>query len=101
MKVIEVSENNFNDIILNEERVLIDFNATWCGPCRMLKPILEEYSNNTSIKVCSCNVDDNPKLAAKYNIYSIPCLIILEKGKEIKRNVGFVNLEELKEFVNE
>ena len=67
----------------------------------MLKPILEEYSETATIKVCSVDVDNNENLARTYNIYSIPCLILFENGKEIKRNVGLLSLEDLKEFVGE
>ena len=100
MKVIEIKDNNLNEV-LGEGKVLVDFNATWCGPCRMLKPILEEYSDNATVKVCSVDVDNNEDLARTYNIYSIPCLILFENGKEIKRNVGLLSLEDLKEFVGE
>lgn len=101
MKVVVVDENNFKEEVLKEKKVLVDFNATWCGPCRMLKPILDEYSEITNIKICSIDVDNSPNLASKYSVYSIPCLIILENGIETKRNIGFLTLEELKEFINE
>lgn len=100
MKVIEVNENNFQNEVSNG-KVLVDFNATWCGPCRMLKPILEEFSETTSVKVCSIDTDQNENLARNYNIYSIPCIILFENGKEVKRNVGLLSLDELKEFVGE
>ena len=100
MEVIEINDKNFTKEVMNGN-VLIDFNATWCGPCRMLKPILDEFSKDSKIKVCSVDVDQNEKLAREYGIMSIPCLIILENGKEIKRNVGLISLEELKEFVGE
>ena len=101
MKVIEINENNFQNEVLNADKVLVDFNAVWCGPCRMLKPILEEYSESATVKVCSIDVDQNEELARNYNIYSIPCLILFENGVEVKRNVGFVSLEDIKEFVGE
>ena len=100
MKVIEVNENNFQNEVSNG-KVLVDFNATWCGPCRMLKPILEEFSETTSVKVCSIDTDQNENLARNYNIYSIPCIILFENGSEVKRNVGLLSLDELKEFVGE
>lgn len=100
MKVIEVNESNFQNEVLNG-KVLVDFNATWCGPCRMLKPILEEFSETTSVKVCSVDTDQNENLARNYNIYSIPCIILFENGSEVKRNVGLLSLDELKEFVGE
>ncbi len=100
MKVVEINENSFQNETLTG-KVLVDFNATWCGPCRMLKPILEEFSETTSVKVCSVDTDQNENLARNYNIYSIPCLILFENGKEVKRNIGLLSLEELKDFVGE
>ena len=100
VKVQKLNQNNF-DMEIATGKVLVDFNATWCGPCRMLAPILDEYSNNTNIKVCSVDVDECESIAGNYGIYSIPCLILFENGKEIKRNVGLISLEELKEFVGE
>ncbi len=100
MKIIEINEENFKKETL-EGKVLVDFNATWCGPCRMLKPIIDEYSETTTIKVLSVDVDQNEDLARQYNIYSIPCLILFQDGVEIKRNVGLVSLDELKDFVGE
>jgi len=97
--MIEVN-NNFDELI-KEGKVLVDFNATWCGPCRMLKPILNEFSETTTIKVCGCDVDQNEDLARKYGVMSIPCLILFENGKEIKRSVGYISLDELKTFVGE
>ena len=101
MNVMEVNNENFDKIILENTIVLVDFNATWCGPCRMLKPIIDEYSENGSIKVCTVDIDKNEELATKYGIYSIPCLILFKNGQEIKRNVGFISMDELKSFVGE
>lgn len=100
MKVIETNESNFKDLV-KEGKVLVDFNATWCGPCRMLKPILDEFSDNTNAKVLSVDVDQNENLAKEYNIYSIPCLILFENGVETKRNVGLLSMDDLKDFVGE
>lgn len=86
--------NNFDEMI--QERVLVDFYANWCGPCKMLSPILEKLEG---IKVLKVNVDENIELARKYGVMSIPCLILFEKGKEIKRNVGFIPEEKIKEFI--
>ncbi len=100
MKIIEINEDSFTKEVLESDKVLVDFNATWCGPCRMLKPILDEFCENNNLKVCSIDVDNNENLARNYNIYSIPCLILFEKGKEIKRNVGLINLDEIKQFTD-
>ena len=101
MKVLEINENEFKKEVMESNKVLVDFNATWCGPCRMLKPILDEFSENSTIKVCSMDVDANEKIAMEYGVMSIPCLILFENGKEVKRNVGFIGMDELKEFVGE
>lgn len=100
MKVIEVNEKDFKKEIANG-KVLVDFNATWCGPCRMLKPILDEFSESSKIKVCSVDVDKNESLAKEFGIMSIPCIILFENGQEINRNVGLIGLTELREFVGE
>ena len=97
----EIKENNFQEEVVNYKGlVLVDFNATWCGPCRMLKPILEELnSKNKDIKIVSIDVDDNNSLARKYGVMSIPCLVLIKDGKEIKRNVGLISSEDLEEFI--
>ncbi len=99
MKIIEVDNNSFKDEINNNTLILADFNADWCGPCRMLKPILEEIDNN--IKVLSVNVDNNTLLAKNYGILSIPCLILFKDGKEIKRNVGLLSQDEVIKFIGD
>ena len=77
-------------------RVLVDFYATWCGPCRMLGPVLEQIDAIETVKV---NVDEYPDIARKYGVMSIPCLILFDEGKEVKRNIGFLPLEKVKEFI--
>lgn len=98
----EINEKNFEDEVLNYEGlVLVDFNALWCGPCRMLKPILEDLSKEIKdIKMVSINVDDNPSLARKYRVMSIPCLVLIKNGEEVKRNIGLLSNDELKKFLN-
>ena len=85
---------NFDEIIKN--RVLIDFYADWCGPCKMLGPILDKINDIYIIKV---NVDKYEELSRKYGIMSIPCLILFENGKEIKRNLGFINEAKIRDFI--
>lgn len=87
--------SNFNDLI--KERVLVDFYADWCGPCKMLGPVLEKVSD--SIKVLKVNVDSNQDLAREYGVMSIPCVVLFEDGKEVKRSVGFVPEAKLREFI--
>ena len=86
---------NFNEII--KEKVLVDFYADWCGPCKMMSPILESITND--IKVVKVNVDKYNDLAREYGVMSIPCLILFDGSKEIKRNIGFLPELKLKEFI--
>ena len=90
MAIMDINKNNFDSEVLNSSiPVLVDFNANWCGPCRMLRPILEEISNDrSSFKIASLNIDDEEELALRYNVSSIPCLVLFKDGKEIKRSVG-------------
>ena len=82
-KPVIVTADNFEQEVLNAEgRVLVDFWADWCGPCRMLSPIIEEIaSEHDDMKVCKINVDENPSLAQQYNVMSIPMVLMFEKGK--------------------
>ena len=93
--VKKLTKENFEEEV--KSRILVDFNAEWCGPCKMLAPILEELSDEYNI--ASVNVDNNEELAKRFGIMSIPCLIIFENGEEIKRSVGFMSKTELKEFM--
>lgn len=103
MGVIEVNKSNFEkEVISSGKKVLADFNADWCGPCKMLKPIIEEFANNnTDIKVVSINIDNEDELSEKYNVSSIPCLVLFDKGKEIKRNVGLISRNDLDNFIGD
>lgn len=85
---------DFDSLI--KKRVLVDFYADWCGPCKMLGPVLEKLD---SIDVIKVNVDNFGDLAKKYGVMSIPCVILFEDGKEIKRNIGFMNETKVKEFI--
>lgn len=90
------NKEQFFEIISN--KVLVDFYADWCGPCKMLAPILE---NIDSVDILKVNVDSFPDLAAKYGVMSIPTLILFENGKELKKEIGFKNLDEIKKMIEE
>ena len=90
MAVTTVTKGNFEAVVLQAEKpVLIDFYATWCGPCRMVSPlvdeIVEEYQN---YQICKVDVDESPELAQKLGVMSIPTLVVLKQGKVITQNVG-------------
>ncbi len=86
--------------LIKEGLVLVDFNATWCGPCRQLKPVLEEVAKeNKDIKIISVDVDDNQDLSREYGVMTIPNLKLMKDGKIIKEHIGYMNKEELEEFL--
>ena len=99
----EINEKNYNEEVIDYKgKVLVDFNADWCGPCKMLKPVLETMSEtNDKVKFVSVNVDENNNLAKEYNVFSIPCLVVIEDGKEIKRSVGLISKTEIEELIGE
>lgn len=103
MEVIVVNKDNFEKEVLNsDKKVLADFNADWCGPCKMLKPIVEEFAkDNDEIKVVSINIDDEDELSEEYNVSSIPCLVVFDKGKEIKRNVGLISRDDIDTLIGD
>ena len=89
------NEEEFNEVI-KKDKVVIDFYAEWCGPCKMLGPILEQVNEIDILKI---NVDEFPDLAAKFGVMSIPTLILFVEGKEIKKEIGFKNLDEIKKMI--
>ena len=90
MAVMEVTGASFEKEVLQSEiPVLADFYADWCGPCRMLRPSLEEIANDRAdVKVVAVNIDDEPDLADAYDISSIPCVILFKNGTEADRSIG-------------
>lgn len=103
MEIISVTKDSFEKEVKNSKiPVLIDFNAEWCGPCRMMGPVLEEIAKeNKKVKIVSINIDDEEELAEEYKVYSIPCLVLIKDGEEEKRSVGLIPKEEVEKLIGD
>ncbi|MDY5264063.1 MAG: thioredoxin [Eubacteriales bacterium] len=90
MAVLKINKDNFDsEVMKSDKKVLIDFFANWCGPCRMVGPIVEEIaSEHPEFKVCKINVDEEPDLANAFKVMSIPALFVVENGKIVDKSVG-------------
>ena len=101
MSATALNKNNFDEFVLNSDKpVLLDFWASWCGPCRMVSPLIEEIADErTDIRVGKVNVDENPELAEKFGIMSIPTLLVFKEGKLVKSAVGLHDKGGLAEMV--
>lgn len=99
--VKKIENNNMNEA-LGSGLALVDFSATWCGPCKMLAPVLEEVSEELAGKLdfFNADVDANDEIALKYGIQNIPALVIFKNGEVVDRSVGFQSKEKLKAFIN-
>ena len=93
----EIKESEFESVVLKEKgKVLVDFYANWCGPCKMLRPVLESIASERSDKkIISIDVDEAEDLAREYGIISIPCVILFEDGKEVNRSIGLKSKSEI------
>ncbi|MDD4311364.1 MAG: thioredoxin [Eubacteriales bacterium] len=93
MAVVNITNANFKEEILeSDKKVLVDFWAPWCGPCRMVSPIVEEIAEeNAAIKVAKINIDEQPQLASQYGVMSIPTLMVFESGDMVNKAVGARN----------
>ena len=97
MSVIHLTSDNFKEEVLESKvPVLVDFWATWCGPCQMVGPIVEELGEEvTDAKICKVDVDANPDLAREYRVMSIPTFLVFKEGQMVKRDMGAKPKEEL------
>lgn len=100
-KIVHVTDSNFDEIVNKGQLVLIDFWAEWCMPCRMIAPIIEELAKEYAEKVLvgKLNVDENPDTANRFNVFSIPTLIIMQNGVEVDRIVGLVPRSQIESYI--
>lgn len=101
MSVIHLTNENFEQEVINSSTpVLVDFWAPWCGPCKMLSPVIDELASEISdVKICKVNIDEQPEIAKQFRVMSIPTLVKFESGKAAKRSVGFIPKEEIITFI--
>lgn len=103
MAVIEINQNNFDEEVKNSDiPVLVDFWAPWCGPCKMLGPVIDQLSEQYAgkVKFCKCNVDDNTDLAMSFGVASIPAVKIFKGGEILVESMGFKPLPAMQQFID-
>ena len=101
MEIINLTSENFEEEAVKAEgKVLIDFWATWCGPCKMLGPVLEEVATEQdAVKICKIDVDKQMSLALKYNVASIPTMLLFKNGQVSATNIGYIGKKQIMEFI--
>ena len=101
MSVVNITVENFEAEVVNSDKpVLVDFWASWCGPCQMLSPLVDQVAEEvTSVKVGKVNVDEQPDLAVKFGVMSIPMLILIENGEAVKKSVGAIPKSQILDFI--
>lgn len=100
MAIVNVTDQSFPQEVEAAGTVLVDFWAPWCGPCKMIAPVLEELSNETDIKIAKVNVDENPESASRFGVMSIPTLIVFKDGQPVDKVVGFQSKDALKNILS-
>ena len=102
MSVLKITETNFEEEVLkSDKKVIIDFYADWCGPCKMMSPIIDKIAEELgeAVKVCKANVDENQNLAEKFEIMSIPTILIFKNGKMCRSFIGLTDKNEIMEAI--
>ena len=101
--MLAVTKKTFESEVLKSDKpVLADFNAGWCGPCKAMKPVLEELAAATpGVKFVSIDIDDQDELSDDYDVASIPCLVLFKGGEEVKRHVGLVSRDDIVALISE
>ena len=91
MAVLHINQQNFHELEQSDKKVLIDFYADWCGPCRMLGPVIEELAaEHPEYAIAKVNVDNNPELASRFGVFSIPSLVVMQNGQVMDQSVGAI-----------
>lgn len=101
MKVVEIKEKDFNNIVKKDAKVLVDCYASWCGPCKLLSPIIDEVAEETrDCKFYKLNVDEAEKVSKEYGIMSIPTLLLFNNGELKSKTIGLKSKKEIKDIIN-
>lgn len=102
MAVVHLTRNNFKtEVMQSDKTVLIDFWAEWCGPCRMMSPIIDEVADEVSdVKVCKVNVDEASDLASMFGIESIPTLVVIKNGQAVNKSIGLISKDKVLDLIN-
>jgi thioredoxin 1 len=101
MAIVNVTDESFKSEVESSGTVLVDFWAPWCGPCKMIAPVLEELDKEvTNLKIAKVNVDDNPESASRFGVMSIPTLIVFKDGQPVDKVVGFQSKDALKNVIS-
>lgn len=102
MSALHVTNENFEaEVLKSEKSVLVDFWAAWCGPCQMLLPVIEELAGEVGdAKICKVNVDEEPELAEKYSVMTIPTLIVFRDGKPAEKSIGVISKEQILKLIH-
>ena len=97
MSIINITNQNYQkEIMESDQTILLDFWAEWCGPCKIITPVIDEIANeNPNLKVCKINVDEQPELANRFHVMSIPSLFVMKEGQIINQSVGAKTKEEI------